>query len=286
MHASCNRYWFPIRCSRSQDSPSRSAYRPAQEVGGDFFQIIPLDGGSTLVVLGDVSGKGLKAAMAVSLIVGAIRTLAEATSSPAEILAGLNRRLYGRLQGGFATCMAMRSDPDGLCTIASAGHPAPFLNDEELNCRARFRWDFTTTASYRGKHRYLCEPGDHFALYTDGLLEARSRRANSTASSASKPSSPPGPMRHKPLKPRRLRPGRRHYRAHLHPPGNRRTCPAAPADWLPAYKRNPPRRNDRPLGVRRETCVSSCSVIWLTYSHGSFPCTVRLARSVFQSHRH
>ncbi len=43
-----------------------SAYRPAQEVGGDFFQIIPLEGGSTLVILGDVSGKGLKAAMAVS----------------------------------------------------------------------------------------------------------------------------------------------------------------------------------------------------------------------------
>ena len=61
-----------------------SAYRPAQEVGGDFFQIIPLESGSTLVVLGDVSGKGLKAAMAVSLIVGAIRTVAESTSSPSE----------------------------------------------------------------------------------------------------------------------------------------------------------------------------------------------------------
>jgi hypothetical protein len=109
-----------------------SAYRPAQEVGGDFFQIIPLEGGSTLVILGDVSGKGLKAAMAVSLIVGAARMVAEFTSSPAEILAGLNRRLDGRLQGGFATCIAMRLDPDGNCTIASAGHPAPFLNKREL----------------------------------------------------------------------------------------------------------------------------------------------------------
>ena len=57
-----------------------SAYRPAQEVGGDFFQIIPLEGaqqGSTLIVLGDVSGKGLKAAMSVSLIIGAVRTLAK-----------------------------------------------------------------------------------------------------------------------------------------------------------------------------------------------------------------
>ena len=110
-----------------------SAYRPAQEVGGDFFQIIPLDGGSTLIVLGDVSGKGLKAAMAVSLIVGAARMVADFSKSPAEILSGLNRRLYGRLQGGFATCIALRLDPDGNCAIASAGHPAPFLNQEELN---------------------------------------------------------------------------------------------------------------------------------------------------------
>src|ERR1700743_3326946 len=53
-----------------------SAYRPAQQVGGDFFQIIPLEGhfaGSSLVMIGDVSGKGLKAAMTVSLIVGAAR---------------------------------------------------------------------------------------------------------------------------------------------------------------------------------------------------------------------
>jgi hypothetical protein len=151
-----------------------SAYRPALEVGGDFFQIIPQDGGSTLVVLGDVSGKGLKAAMAVSLIVGAIRTLAEATSSPAEILAGLNRRLYGRLQGGFATCMAMRLHRDGLCTIATAGHPAPFLNDVELNLPGALPLGFTTTATYE-ENTVTLRPGDHFALYTDGLLEARSR---------------------------------------------------------------------------------------------------------------
>jgi hypothetical protein len=115
-----------------------SAYKPAQEVGGDFFQIIPLEPlegeqpGSTIIVLGDVSGKGLKAAMTVSLIVGAIRTLVETSTSPALILAGLNRRLNGRLHGGFATCIALRLDPDGRCTLATAGHPAPFLNRHEL----------------------------------------------------------------------------------------------------------------------------------------------------------
>jgi serine phosphatase RsbU (regulator of sigma subunit) len=67
-----------------------------------------LPNGSTLIVLGDVSGKGLRAAMAVSLIVGAMRMAAEVTPSPAGILSALNRRLDGRLNGGFATCVAMR----------------------------------------------------------------------------------------------------------------------------------------------------------------------------------
>jgi serine phosphatase RsbU (regulator of sigma subunit) len=151
-----------------------SAYRPAQEVGGDFFQIIPIEGGSTLVILGDVSGKGLKAAMAVSLIVGAARMIVEYSSSPAEILAGLNRRLCGRLQDGFATCLALRLNPDGSCILASAGHPAPFLNQRELIVPGALPLGISPTAVYEETTMYL-RVGDHFALYTDGLLEARSQ---------------------------------------------------------------------------------------------------------------
>ena len=69
----------------------------------------------TLVILGDVSGKGLKAAMNVALIVGTVRTLAEFQSDPASILAGLNRRLVGRMQGGFTTALAFRIDRLGHC---------------------------------------------------------------------------------------------------------------------------------------------------------------------------
>ena len=152
-----------------------SAYHPALDVGGDFFQIIPLDGrfaGSTLIVLGDVSGKGLRAAMAVSLIVGAVRTLAESTASPAEILAGLSRRLYGRLQGGFTTCLAMRIDPGGHCTIASAGHPSPYLNDKEINLDGALPLGIAPETRY-AETTIQIAPGDRCALYTDGLLEAR-----------------------------------------------------------------------------------------------------------------
>jgi len=149
-----------------------SAYRPAQEVGGDFFQIIPLEDKSTIIVLGDVSGKGLKAAMAVSLIVGAVRALADDYPSPAQLLTQLNRRLCGRLQGGFATCVILRLNPGRECTLASAGHPAPFLNDQELTLEGTLPLGLSPTASY-DETTFSLQVGDHCSLYTDGLLEAR-----------------------------------------------------------------------------------------------------------------
>jgi serine phosphatase RsbU (regulator of sigma subunit) len=152
-----------------------SAYRPAQEVGGDFFQIIPLEGehaGRTLIVLGDVSGKGLRAAMTVSLIVGTLRTLARFEPRPAKLLAELNLRLCGRLQGGFTTCLAMLLSRDGRCLVASAGHPAPYLNQREISLPGALPLGILPNATYQEQDFELGE-GDHFALYTDGLLEAR-----------------------------------------------------------------------------------------------------------------
>jgi hypothetical protein len=151
-----------------------SAYRPAQQVGGDFFQIIPVEDGSTLVVLGDVSGKGLKAAMAVSLIVGAVRALAEDYPSPANLLTQLNRRLSGRLQGGFATCLIMLLRPDSTCAIASAGHPAPYLNKHEVEIPGALPLGISQSTMYV-EREVITRAGDHLALYTDGLLEARNR---------------------------------------------------------------------------------------------------------------
>ena len=149
-----------------------SAYRPAAEVGGDFFQLIPLEGDSALLVVGDVSGKGLKAAMTVTLIVGTLRTLAETTSHPAEILAGLNRRLEGRLRHGFVTCAVLRLNSAGDCLIANAGHPAPFLNSREVSLPAALPLGLDPGTSYDVRSIHL-NVDDRLTLYTDGLLEAR-----------------------------------------------------------------------------------------------------------------
>ena len=149
-----------------------SAYRPAAEVGGDFFQILPLDGGSALVVVGDVSGKGLKAAMTVSLIVGALHTLTDTTVRPGEILAGLNRRLAGRIEDGFATCLILLVTPGGVVVVASAGHPSPLINGREVEMPGNLPLGIIPGMTYAEETLRL-EVGDHLALYTDGLLEAR-----------------------------------------------------------------------------------------------------------------
>ncbi len=109
-----------------------SEYRPALEVGGDFFQIIPHPtDGSLLIVAGDVAGKGLKAGMLVALLVGAIRTVAQFDPDPRILLDALNRRLLGRGEA-YATCLAMRIASDGDVILANAGHISPYVNGKPI----------------------------------------------------------------------------------------------------------------------------------------------------------
>jgi hypothetical protein len=149
-----------------------SAYRPALEVGGDFFQIIAEASGSTIVALGDVSGKGLKAAMNVSLIVGVLRSLSDAQASPAEILNKLNRCLCGRMQNGFVTAVILRLDRTGCVTLANAGHLPPMLNGRELTLEGCLPLGLVSAAEYDQMELRLAS-GDQLSLFTDGLLEAR-----------------------------------------------------------------------------------------------------------------
>jgi serine phosphatase RsbU (regulator of sigma subunit) len=149
-----------------------SAYRPALEVGGDFFQLIPLLGDAALLVIGDVSGKGLPAAMAVALIVGAIRSTVEVNDDPAAVLAALNRRLHGRLRGGFATGLVLRLDRGGRCLIANAGHLPPFLNGREVDLPPALPLGLVENLDFESMELQMAD-ADRLTLYTDGLLEAR-----------------------------------------------------------------------------------------------------------------
>jgi hypothetical protein len=150
----------------------QSEYRPAQHVGGDFFQILPGEDGSLLIVIGDVSGKGLKAAMLVSMIVGAIRTFAEQTHDPVTILQGLNRRLHGRTREQFATCLVVRIGADGACVAANAGHLAPYVNGREIPLTGSLPLGLISDPEFE-QVRFNLEPGERLVLITDGIVEAQ-----------------------------------------------------------------------------------------------------------------
>ena len=149
-----------------------SEYRPSREVGGDFFQIIPDRGdGSVLVVVGDVTGKGLRAGMLVALIVGAIDTAAKETPDPAYLLQTLNDRLCER---GYATatCLILKIAANGLVTVANAGHLPPFLNGKELEMEGALPLG-TLGGEVYPPMRFYVEEGDALVLMTDGIVEAQ-----------------------------------------------------------------------------------------------------------------
>ncbi len=149
-----------------------SDYRPSREVGGDFFQVIPdRSDGSVLVLLGDVTGKGLSAGMLVALIVGSADALARENHDPEHLLTKLNERLCDR---GFATatCLAMRITRDGFCTIVNAGHLPPYLNDQELEMEGALPLGTLPGADYTRLGVQLKE-GDALTLMTDGIAEAQ-----------------------------------------------------------------------------------------------------------------
>jgi hypothetical protein len=149
-----------------------SVYRPAQHVGGDFFQLLKAENGGVLAIIGDVSGKGTPAAMMVALIVGTIRTLTHYLQQPAEILGALNNRMVGRSQGGFTTCLVLRADPDGTVTIANAGHIAPYVQGQEVGLDNGLPLGLAPDTTYP-ETVFKIVNGEQITMITDGVVEAR-----------------------------------------------------------------------------------------------------------------
>jgi serine phosphatase RsbU (regulator of sigma subunit) len=145
-----------------------SVYNPANEVGGDFFHVQPTSDGGLLVIIGDVAGKGLQAAMNVSMLMGAMRRTPE--RSPAKILESLNRVLVG--SESFTTCQAVWFGPDGDVALANAGHLPPYLNSQEIAIPGGLPLGVLADVSY-DEIRLFLHPGDRILLMSDGVVEAR-----------------------------------------------------------------------------------------------------------------
>jgi sigma-B regulation protein RsbU (phosphoserine phosphatase) len=149
-----------------------SAYEPADQVGGDFFQVLPAGAGGLLLVLGDVAGHGLPAAMLVSVLVGAIRASADYTQDPVEMLTSLNERLIGRTHNSFSTALVALISADGWVTVANAGHLSPYLDGREMELRGALPLGVAPNAEYETTDFWV-PPGGRLTFYSDGVVEAR-----------------------------------------------------------------------------------------------------------------
>jgi hypothetical protein len=153
-------------------------YRPAgaeNEVGGDFYDAFRVAGGWMLVI-GDVTGRGARAASITALARYTLRTAAELTDDPLIALTTLNRALLARRDASLCSiaALSLSEDPTEPVRLAVAGHPPPLLVDGEevseaatadpvLGAFGDVRWEISER---------MIEPGQQLVLVTDGITEA------------------------------------------------------------------------------------------------------------------
>jgi phosphoserine phosphatase RsbU/P len=149
------------------------SYRAAEEVGGDFCQILPRPDGSIFVAIGDVSGKGLQAAMLGAVAVGALRSMADEQIEPAAALERLNHVLLRTENSGFITCMCLVLTAEGEIIVANAGHLAPYLDGVEIPLEAGLPLGILPGVDY-GQAAFMLPSTARLTLLSDGVVEARS----------------------------------------------------------------------------------------------------------------
>lgn len=159
----------------SQPTPGfavESVYHPASEVGGDFFLVSPGGDGSLVAIVGDVSGKGLVAAMRVSMILGVLRR--EQSRRPGEVLHALNEALMTQSDTGFTTACCVRLDRDGRFVVANAGHIAPYVGGNEVDTSPSLPLGLAPDQEYLETEGEL-HSGQRMVLMSDGVVEARAQ---------------------------------------------------------------------------------------------------------------
>jgi steroid delta-isomerase-like uncharacterized protein len=153
-------------------------YRPARQVGGDFYDFHPLSEGRLGLVVGDATGKGVPAALVMSTTCGMLRLAAQSySSSPGKMLQRVNEALFPYIPSNmFVTCFYVILDPrSGRLRYTNAGHDLPYLhrrNGEAEELRARgMPLGLMPEMGYEEKET-IVEAGEAALFYSDGLLEA------------------------------------------------------------------------------------------------------------------
>lgn len=151
-------------------------WQPAREVSGDFYHFIPYPDGQIALVIGDVSGKGMPAALVMAITRSVLNSVAQLGHSPGKMLAQVNDILCADMPANmFVTCLHILLQPaSGQLQIANAGHSLPLRKSarEVLELRARgMPLGLLPDMSYE-EIGCVMEPGDSLFIYSDGLIEA------------------------------------------------------------------------------------------------------------------
>jgi sigma-B regulation protein RsbU (phosphoserine phosphatase) len=156
-------------------------YVPARAVAGDFFDAIPLPDNRCCVVLGDVCGKGVPAALYMARVLGYYRVVAQVKQTSADIMAFVNDLLAAEWsERTFVTAvLCVFDNVTGRISFCSAGHPTPYVLRESLGkvmpveISHGLPLGIETNIPYESSE-FDTYPGDTFVLYTDGITEAKS----------------------------------------------------------------------------------------------------------------
>jgi serine phosphatase RsbU (regulator of sigma subunit) len=162
---------------RSSGVEAHGCTRPANTVGGDFYEVLPLDDGRLVLALGDVAGKGSPAALLMALLLAILRTLLDERLGPAELMERLNQQIVRHAPASrFITLFLAFYDPvTGTLEYVNAGQNPPLLQRVERTAErlttGGIALGLSRTSTYRTLTTVLA-PGDLLVLYSDGITEA------------------------------------------------------------------------------------------------------------------
>ena len=152
--------------------------KAAKEVGGDLYDFLNIDDDHVAILIGDVSGKGVPAAMFMMKTITSFRDFAKNELSPAKILTAINSSIHrGNAENMFVTCfLAILDKRNGKVVYSNAGHNPPIIGNKDgysyLKCRSGFLLGCFDKAMVSDEELTL-NKGDTITLYTDGVTEAR-----------------------------------------------------------------------------------------------------------------
>jgi serine phosphatase RsbU (regulator of sigma subunit)/pSer/pThr/pTyr-binding forkhead associated (FHA) protein len=150
-------------------------HTPCHAVGGDYFDVFPLSDGRTVILVADVSGKGIGAALLTTMLQGALSGMTT-TTDPVQVFNHLNRFLCAHSDvGRYATMFFSILEENGQLTFINAGHPSPLILRQgvvtELVSEGSFPVGLIPEANYTAETEHL-HPGDTLILFSDGVTEA------------------------------------------------------------------------------------------------------------------